>query len=82
MTCDLHCRKHLGVHEKHRRRNIFGRMFVSVTYLDWRGGQDYVWFCHFVLLSLDVTMCVTLWEMVSVQSPLARGRSEPSPPHQ
>lgn len=50
----------------------------------WVGGVVRI-ACDFAIacLSLGVTTGVTLWETVSVQGPLARGRSEqPSPPHQ
>lgn len=58
---------------------------MSVACLDWPGGQDCPRFCHFMLLSLGMTMCVTLSGTVSVQSPRDSQEGGPSslasPPH-
>lgn len=51
---------------------------MSVTYLDWQGGQDCVWFCNFVLLSLDVTICVTCGRWCLCRVHLQEGGRSPA----
>lgn len=79
MTCVLHCHKHLGVHEKCMRTNIFGRMCVydMSRLVAWSGLR--------MTLSLraSVSGCdntCDLWKMISMQSTCKRAE-RPSPPH-